>query len=419
LGDAPSYRARLLSLYPQLYSSILANQQQAAHTNELRSEGLYLELVKFVTNAVPQRLTDIVQKQLLQLNTMNMKAVGEGAALQLEGDQYRAYTAVTNSINNSRHTGVHFFITGPGGTGKSFLLKSLEMWCHRSRQKPLLLAPTGIASNNITANTIHSALSIFTNGTVYKSSTFSGDAGRADELRSIKVLIIDEVSMVDAQLFTFISTIFSRLHQNSRPFGNIHVILFGDLMQLPPVSGMKVFKASVWRLFHPLFLKEPQRQVDDLRFFHILNKIRFGKIDDEVKEALQQQANRFDLAKQTYLTTFLCSLKADAFRTNKLMLSTLPESESAGAIFRAIDCEEGRVLEDNEEYDDTHDLNTFKKGTNFSRTVTCVVGAKVMFLTNGMSDQGISNGSCGVIVSLRPNVQPNVAFPTSDGIRVR
>src|SRR5271163_229415 len=112
------------------------------------------------------------------------------------------------------------------------------------------------------------------------------------------------------------------------------------------------------------------------------------------------------------------SLKADAFRMNKLMLSTLPESESAGSIFRAIDCEEGRVLEDNEEYDDSHDLRTFKKGTNFPRTVTCIVGAKVMFLTNSMINQGISNGTCGVIISLRPNGEPNVAFPTRDGSKV-
>ena len=131
-----------MSLYPLLYSSILVNQQQAIKANQLRSEGLYLELVQFMTNTLPQRLIDIVQKQLLQLNTMNIKPIAEGATLQLEGDQYRAYTAVTNSITNSRHTGVHFFITGPGGTGKSFLLKSLEMWCHRSRQKPLLLSPT-------------------------------------------------------------------------------------------------------------------------------------------------------------------------------------------------------------------------------------------------------------------------------------
>ena len=118
-----------MSLYPQLYSTILANQQQAAKANQLRAKGLYLELVQFITNALPQRLIDIVQRQLLQLNTMNVAAVEDGATLQLEGDQYKAYTSITNSITSLLYTGVHFFVTGPGGTGKSFLLKSLETWC--------------------------------------------------------------------------------------------------------------------------------------------------------------------------------------------------------------------------------------------------------------------------------------------------
>ena len=115
-------------------------------------------------------------------------------------------------------------------------------------------------------------------------------------------------------------------------------------MQLPPVSGLKVFNAPAWRLFHPLFLRQPQRQIQDLKFFHILNKIRFGVIDQEVKEALQQQANRFDLATQSYMTTFLCALKNDNFQMNKLILSTLPESDSASSMFHAIDCEDGKCL---------------------------------------------------------------------------
>jgi ATP-dependent DNA helicase PIF1 len=344
--------------------------------------------------------------------------VEEGATLQLEGDQYKAYTSITSSITNSLYTGIHFFVTSPGGTGKSFLLKSLESWCQRSRQKPLLLAPTGIAANNVSGKTIHSALSAFSDGSVYRSLIFLGDSTRAAKLRTIKVLIIDEVSMVDAQLFDFISTIFSWLHQNSKPFGNIHVILFRDLMQLPPVSGFKVFHAPLWRLFHLLFLRQPQRQIKDQKFFHILNKIRMGEIDEEVREALQGQANSFDLTTQTYMTTFLCSLKADAFRMNKLILSTLPDSESASSIFHAIDCEEGRVLENCKGNNGSSDSKTFKKGTNFPSTVCCIVGAKVMFLTNSMIDKGISNGTCGIIVSFRPNGEPNVAFPTRDGIRV-
>ena len=107
---------------------------------------------------------------------------------------------------------MHFFVTSPSRIGKSFLLKSLESWCQRSRQKPLLLAPTRIATNNISSKTIHLALLVFFDSSTYRSSIFLEDPSQANELRSIKVLIIDEMSMVDAQLFCFISIIFSQLY---------------------------------------------------------------------------------------------------------------------------------------------------------------------------------------------------------------
>jgi hypothetical protein len=114
-------------LYLQFYSRILTNQQQAAKASQLRAEGLYLELVQFITNTLLQQLIDIVQRQLLQLNTINIAAVGEGTTLQLERNQYKAYISITNSITSLLYTGVYFFVTGLGRTGKLFLLKSLEL----------------------------------------------------------------------------------------------------------------------------------------------------------------------------------------------------------------------------------------------------------------------------------------------------
>jgi hypothetical protein len=412
LSQADSYRTRLLTLYPELYATIITNQHEAANESRIATQSLYLEMVQFVTESIPRSIADIVCQQLLQLNIMNVSDVLGRAALDLKDDQYRAYIAITSNILQSHHTGTHFFVTGPGGTGKSFLLKALQAWCDYSGFKPLLLAPTGLAANNVSGKTIHSTLSLFTNGSTYNSSIFSGEQGRAIDLRQVKVLIIDECSMVDSQLFGFVSSIFARLHQNSKPFGNIHVILFGDLMQLPPVSSLKIFHSPIWRLFHPLFLRKPQRQVGDLHFFNILNKIRFGIIDQEVKDALQSRAQAFNPADQTYVTTFLCSLKANASAMNRLLLSTLPSSDQPETIFHAVDYENGLELERSSK------TRVFKKGTNFPDIVTCVVGAKVMFLTNGMIDKGISNGTCGVIVKLRENGEPDVAFPTKDGIRV-
>ena len=80
---------------------------------------------------------------------ININNIGEDTALQLERDQYNTYTSITNSITSSQHTSIHFFVTGPGGTGKSFLLKSLEVWCYQLKHKLLLLAPIEITVNNI------------------------------------------------------------------------------------------------------------------------------------------------------------------------------------------------------------------------------------------------------------------------------
>src|SRR5436190_21093697 len=100
------------------------------------------------------------------------------------------------------------------------------------------------------------------------------------------------------------------------------------------------------------------------------------------------------------------------------MLSTLPKSKSASSIFYAIDYEEYRVLENNKENNGSSNSRTFKKGTNFPLTISCIVGAKVMFLTNSIIDKGISNSTCSIIVSLQPNNKPNVVFPTRDKIQV-
>src|SRR6266516_2655715 len=83
--------------------------------------------------------------------------------------------------------------------------------------------------------------------------------------------------MVNAELLTFISSVFSRLHGQPLLFGGVHVICIGDLMQLPPTSGRQVFFSPVWPSFTPLFLRRSQRHAEDPTFATILDSIRFGK----------------------------------------------------------------------------------------------------------------------------------------------
>jgi ATP-dependent DNA helicase PIF1 len=204
-----------------------------------------------------------------------------------------------------------FFITGPGCTGKSYLLKALQHWCNTSRNQSILLAPTGIAARNIQGNTIHSALSIYEESGSYQTGIFSYNEQKREELKKLSVLIIDEVSMVEAELLDFVSSLFRKLKGNSLPFGGMHVIVFGDLLQLPPVGGCKVWRAAVWPLFYPIFLREPQHQTDR-RFFEVLNKIRFGTVDDQVRDLLTECWQRHDPAANMWTSTYLSPLQDQA-----------------------------------------------------------------------------------------------------------
>ena len=409
-GGVESYRGRLLALDPALYAQVLQGQDEREQAARLTIGNEYLEMVERIAEATPPNLQEIVAQQLMQLNCMIVPGLADAAAISLQGDQYRVYATVTQNIQASRRQGRCFFITGPGGTGKSFLLKSLQHWCNASRNSCVLLAPTGIAARNIDGNTIHSGMSIYFERRSYRTGLFNFAEDKLEALRKKSVLIIDEVSMVDGRLLDYISSVFARLKENNRPFGNMHVIVFGDLMQLPPVDGIKVFKAAVWRLFHPLFLEQPRRQSDQ-RFFRVLNKIRFGIVDEEVKEILTEHWQQYDPLQSVWNTTYLCSLRKEADAMNHTVLSGMPRSKAI--TYNAVDFENGERLEG------TEFSRTFKRGTNFPSKVICNIGAKVMFLTNSMlAEKGISNGSIGVITDILDNNDVEAAFPTRDGIQV-
>src|ERR1043165_1958486 len=136
----------------------------------------------------------------------------------------------------------YYFITGSAGIGKSYIINLIINMLKRKRSNYSLLAPTGVAAQNIGGKMIHSELRI--------TSTHGGFRTRAHidkefntYLSKIDTLIIDEISMVSDQLLNFLSDIFASIHNNTLPFGGINVILAGDLAQLPPITGQPVFRA--------------------------------------------------------------------------------------------------------------------------------------------------------------------------------
>ena len=93
--------------------------------------------------------------------------------------------------------------------------------------------------------------------------------------------------MVSAELLDFISNLFANFHSNTLAFGGINVIVVGDLAQLPPITGQPVFRAAVWSLFFPLFLRTPHRQSNDADFYRMLKEIRMGDISVQTWDLLQ------------------------------------------------------------------------------------------------------------------------------------
>lgn len=205
-------------------------------------------------------------------------------------------------------TGANLFLTGKAGTGKTTFLKELVK---RSPKRMVVLAPTGIAAINAGGVTIHSffqlPLSPYIPGTTFdraeNNKYFRFSKIKKNIIRTLDLLIIDEISMVRADLLDAIDSVMRRLRGNGRPFGGVQLLMIGDLQQLSPV-----IKDGEWALlgkvypspyffsskalnaseYHTVELKTVYRQ-QDTAFISLLNQIRENHATDETLEALNKR----------------------------------------------------------------------------------------------------------------------------------
>lgn len=134
-------------------------------------------------------------------------------------------------------TDMSLFLTGKAGTGKTTFLREVVRY---TKKKCIVLAPTGIAAVNAGAMTIHSffqfGLGPFVQGVIEPKSDFRINKSKLELIRHLQLLIIDEVSMVRADLMDHIDVELRRIRRNSRPFGGVQLLMIGDLQQLPPIA---------------------------------------------------------------------------------------------------------------------------------------------------------------------------------------
>lgn len=196
--------------------------------------------------------------------------------------------------------GKSVFFTGPAGTGKSVLMRAiiaeLKKKHVRDPDRVAVTASTGLAACNIGGITLHSFSGIGLGkepAQALVKKVRRNPKAKTRWMRT-KCLIIDEISMVDGQLFDKLSQIGRTIRNNGRPWGGIQLIITGDFLQLPPVpdgeqrESVFAFDASTWQtsIDHTIGLTQVFRQRDP-EFANMLNEMRLGRISDKTEKAFQ------------------------------------------------------------------------------------------------------------------------------------
>lgn len=316
----------------------------------------------------------------------------------LENEEFKQTFKILEENNN------HFFITGKAGTGKSTFLK---YFMKKTNKKAVVLAPTGLSALNVEGQTIHSFFK-FPPRVIESKHVKSVDNNLYKELDA---LIIDEVSMVRADLMDGVDKFMRRNGKNrNEPFGGVQLILFGDLFQLPPVIN-KNSRALNYRYETPYFfsanalnktsiqvikLENVYRQKDEY-FINLLDKIRKGEVDERVLCEINSRVNKnFKNEDDDYVT--LTPTNKTANRINIKKLNQLPtrvkfyKAELQGSFNR-------------------------DKKLPVRQELLLKKGAKVIFVRNDPNKQWV-NGSLGRVHRLEPDLI-TVKLTTGDYVGVQ
>ena len=302
------------------------------------------------------------------------------------------------------------FLTGKAGTGKTTLLREIIQTTHKNT---VVVAPTGIAALNAGGVTIHSMFQLpfggfipdnsaphFSENTKFETKAtlrrhFKMSGLKKAVIKNMELLIIDEVSMLRADLLDAMDFMMQTVRKKSSPFGGVQVLFIGDLLQLPPVirdeewrtlktyyKGKFFFHSHAIQQNPPLYIELSKifRQTDD-KFISVLNNLRNNQITAEDIQALNQYVKpNFDLkANKGYITLTTHNNKADAMNAQALE-----------------DLEEKLVVYKPEITGDFPD-----KIFPVEEQLQLKVGAQIMFVKNDLSfDKNYFNGKMGVIKSL-------------------
>ncbi|QTV05889.1 helix-turn-helix domain-containing protein [Faecalibacter bovis] len=295
-------------------------------------------------------------------------------------------------------SGRNVFLTGSAGAGKTYVLNQYIKYLKQHGIAVATTASTGIAATHMNGQTIHSWAGIGIKDYVsdrYLASLRDKKYFR-DKMDKVKVLIIDEISMLHRNQLDAVDYVLKFFKQNDEPFGGIQVIFSGDFFQLPPIGeeweesrDKFCFMSDAWvqSKVHICYLTEQYRQTNN-ELNGILNEIRSGVISDRTIQLLESRIEYFpdEIDSQTRLYTH----NLDVDRINKGQLYNI---DSTTKVFEAKVAGNPALVE------------VLKKSVLAEENLELKIGAKVMFVRNNF-DVGFVNGTLGHVTGYTDKDEP-------------
>jgi len=304
--------------------------------------------------------------------------------------------------------GKNVFITGSAGTGKTYLLNLYTQYLKERRVYPTIVAPTGIAASHLGGQTIHSFFALGIRDSI--------DEGYVDFLLNkkylksrfskLKLLIIDEVSMISPEIFSAMDLILRGFKGTDAPFGGVQVVISGDFFQLPPISRVAkqkrfAWQSPAWRVLdlQTCYLEKKFRQDDD-RLIQVLDDIRSGEISPTSQKLLD---DRYEKELNSHFKpTKLYTHNVDVDRIN---LDELAKLKGKAKLF---------VYESK---GSMRNIEKIFKTSLVLEELALKKGAVVIFIKNN-TEAGYVNGTTGTVESFsRLDNMPIVR--TTDGLKIK
>jgi ATP-dependent exoDNAse (exonuclease V) alpha subunit len=282
--------------------------------------------------------------------------------------------------------GYNVFLTGPPGSGKTFLLNKYIDYLKENNQSVAVTASTGIAATHMDGTTLHSWSGLGIKETLTKNDIkkLMKKPYLRKHYKNTKILIIDEISMLTAAQFDAVDRACQQFKASFMPFGGMQVICSGDLFQLPPInkSGMEKFvvEARAWKnMDMKICYLEEQHRHKDKDLFALLNHIRNNNIE-ESKKILMSRPQQEDLLE---MSTKLYTHNIDVDAVNSIELEKIVGKEF---VYHMTATGKYEVV------------NTLKKSCLAPERLVLKKRARVMFLKNNF-EVGYVNGTQGSVVN--------------------